>query len=175
MLTEYWIMNAFSKLTKFAIIEFRHGFSQLNDIIQNGQWQQNLLPLWDLRIEFNKGTQCHWDHKAEHMLATGIILCIRPANGRWRYSVTPSLIGWGIQRIIPAAMWLQRTSDHPGHWMLYQSCVSVTPEPIQCTTAMEKVRTLPCNYSRMILWWLWQVKPLPTLASSLNRIWMMLL
>ena len=24
----------------------------------------------------------------------GIILCIRPANERWRYTVTPSLIGW---------------------------------------------------------------------------------
>ena len=24
----------------------------------------------------------------------GIIMCMRPANERWRYSVTPSLIGW---------------------------------------------------------------------------------
>ena len=24
----------------------------------------------------------------------GIILCMRPSNERWRYSVTPSLIGW---------------------------------------------------------------------------------
>ena len=24
----------------------------------------------------------------------GIILCMHPANERWRYSVTPSLIGW---------------------------------------------------------------------------------
>ena len=27
-------------------------------------------------------------------LSAGIILCMRPANERWRYSVTSSLIGW---------------------------------------------------------------------------------
>ena len=25
---------------------------------------------------------------------SGIILCMRPANESWRYTVTPSLIGW---------------------------------------------------------------------------------
>ena len=29
-----------------------------------------------------------------HIPILGVILYMRPANGRWRYSVTPSLIGW---------------------------------------------------------------------------------
>ena len=28
------------------------------------------------------------------LMDTGIILCVHPANERWRYSVAPSLIGW---------------------------------------------------------------------------------
>ena len=32
---------------------------------------------------------------------TGIILCMRPANGRWRYIVTPSLIGWAHTQNAP--------------------------------------------------------------------------
>ena len=32
---------------------------------------------------------------------TGIILCMRPTNERWRYSVTSSLIGWEHSRIDP--------------------------------------------------------------------------
>ena len=29
-------------------------------------------------------------------LLSGLILGLRPTNERWRYKVTPSLIGWGL-------------------------------------------------------------------------------
>ena len=32
---------------------------------------------------------------------SGIILCMHPANKRWRYSVTPSLIGWAHTQTDP--------------------------------------------------------------------------
>ena len=34
---------------------------------------------------------------------SGIILCMRPANERWRYTVTPSLIGWAHTQNDPRA------------------------------------------------------------------------
>ena len=39
----------------------------------------------------------HWIWMPQYWLwdtCTGIVLCMHPANERWRYIVTPSLIGW---------------------------------------------------------------------------------
>ena len=38
----------------------------------------------------------------QNVLYTGIILCMRPANERQCYSVTPSLIGWGHTHNVPS-------------------------------------------------------------------------
>ena len=35
-----------------------------------------------------------WEDALHNVRATGIILCMCPANERWRYDVTSSLIGW---------------------------------------------------------------------------------
>ena len=55
---------------------------------------------------WNTSTSIHWIHLYKlHLtlskvatcycvLEAGIILCMCPANERWRYTVTPSLIGW---------------------------------------------------------------------------------
>ena len=39
---------------------------------------------------------------------SGIIMCMRPANERWRYIVTPSLIGWAHIQNDPTHSWVVR-------------------------------------------------------------------
>ena len=43
-----------------------------------------------------EGTEINYDgwKQVPVVNTVGIILCMHPANERWRYSVTPSLIGW---------------------------------------------------------------------------------
>ena len=38
--------------------------------------------------------------------SSGIILCMRPVNERWRYNVTSSLIGWAHKQNDPCIIWL---------------------------------------------------------------------
>ena len=49
---------------------------------------------YDTVLDVKWGTliynQCAW----KHCWCEGIILCMHPANERWCYRVTPSLIGW---------------------------------------------------------------------------------
>ena len=51
--------------------------------------QDNVLyaGTWDMPF-----TKCHWIMWL--LVVSGSILCMRPANVRWRYTVTPSFIGW---------------------------------------------------------------------------------
>ena len=52
---------------------------------------------------------CQWMNRAEELIdidkrdtiSSGIILSMRPANERWRYNVTPPLIGWEHNIMIP--------------------------------------------------------------------------
>ena len=38
----------------------------------------------------------------------GIILCMHSGNERWRYTVTPSLIGWAHMQNDPCVLFLSR-------------------------------------------------------------------
>ena len=51
----------------------------------------------------------------------GIILCIRPANGRRRYIVTSSLIGWAHAKIIPG-LFITKDVEYHITRTLYQEC-----------------------------------------------------
>ena len=44
----------------------------------------------------------------------GIILFMRTANERWRYSVTPSLIGWVHTQSDPCGLWNVKSLYHDG-------------------------------------------------------------
>ena len=58
---------------------------------------------------------CHWLHILMRLalyscgLCSGVILCMRPANKRWCYIVTPSLIGWVHTQTDPCGCCRQRT------------------------------------------------------------------
>ena len=49
---------------------------------------------WQLQLYNLSFLQKLWPHGARWWAYPGIILCIHPANDRWCYSVTSSLIGW---------------------------------------------------------------------------------
>ena len=49
----------------------------------------------------------------------GIILCMCPANERWRYIVRSSPIGWGIYKMIPDKVWMYRVSIMTGLLMTW--------------------------------------------------------
>ena len=49
-------------------------------------------------------------------LAPWIILCMRPANERWRYTVTPSLIGWAHTQIDPSGSFIIRHLQSQWNW-----------------------------------------------------------
>ena len=46
-----------------------------------------------------------WRQCNEFWCIAMIILCMRPANERWRYTVTPSLIGWAHTQNDPCIVW----------------------------------------------------------------------
>ena len=56
------------------------------------------------------GTLIYNHHAWKHCWCAGIILRMRPANERWCYSVTPSLIGW------------MHTQNDPRVWGSNQYC-----------------------------------------------------
>ena len=48
------------------------------------------------------------------IIVAEIMLCMRPANGRWRYNVTSSLIDWVHTQIYPCCK--QVTGTHMKIW-----------------------------------------------------------
>ena len=50
----------------------------------------------------------HWrfEVQAYELGIPGILLCMRPANERWRYTVTPSFIGWAHTQKDPCILLL---------------------------------------------------------------------
>ena len=61
------------------------------------------LVLEPASIWTHHGDQCR-EKRGVVIFSPGIILCMRPANERWRYIVTSSLIGWAhIYKMIPGS------------------------------------------------------------------------
>ena len=59
---------------------------------------------------------CQFQYVVPNMLTPGIILCMRPANERWRYNVTPSLIGWACTQNDPCNTVMFCTAMYSGIW-----------------------------------------------------------
>ena len=83
------ILNCFLEvyLCEIRIMQFTQYIH--NNVVQN---KMTLKTAWPIHwcFELAIGTP----YLPSHRWATEIILCMRPANERWRYTVALSLIGW---------------------------------------------------------------------------------
>ena len=111
-----------------------------------GIWVRKKKNAYDGMAPFSLNT--HWCHLPEGRVGTQpltsilcsialyaetsprIILCMCPANERWHYTVTPSLIGWRIHRMIPARIILYPCKDHsvyvPSQWEMALHCNAIS-------------------------------------------------
>ena len=86
-----------------------------------------------------------------HVDKTGIILCMHPANERWCYSVTPSLIGWVHTQNDAWKKW-PRSVDFPTQRWHHIWCgqfshgvlSSGVPTDFQCLIPWNSAQVLSC-------------------------------
>ena len=72
-------------------------------------------------------------HSDDMMSPTMTILCMCPANERWRYIVTPSLIGW------------PNTQNGPRTWWSYFHETATQTRPVALSAQNSAIRSVVCQ------------------------------
>ena len=91
------------------------------------------------------------------MNISGIILCMRPANERWRYTVTPSLFGWTHTQNDPGYIKSNETINLTG--VILPDIIMMLKEMWQAALTILKCWHIPCVHLN---------KTMPTASRHLN-------